>query len=168
MVDDIASAQFQRINAKLLRSRVHRGLASQRLDHPGAAIGDAAGRVAVDRPYAPAIFRHAIGAGENARGEGRFAIRRDHRVAAAVRCQIELPGEQNSIRIEGEPDFGQIVPRLAGDHQILGPVLYPLDRPAQDFRGCHHRQFVAVDECFQAKTPAHIVGDDTDMRLLEP
>ncbi len=127
-LDQVAAANFDRIEAEGRRRLVHQPLDRERDHRPGDAairrhrtgIGDHAARDA-------GIFAHVVGAGHFRHRHQRLdaAGRRVARIGADIGDDVRRQREQSRIGVEGAFERDVLVAAVEAGDEILAPVLGP-------------------------------------------
>ena len=160
VLDHVASAQFERVDAELLGGNVDQLFAGDGLHHPGAAIGAMTARVRVDALRRVLEALHSVRAGEDeCRRRRRHAVA-EVRVGADVLEVQCLAGQQRAGVVEGERDVHRLLAGVAAGDQVLGPVLDPLHRPAEQLRRDDDGVVLAAGEHLLPEATADVAHDD--------
>ena len=150
------------------RRDVEEHLAGQRLELPRAAVRRAPDGVRVDRLRREAGARHAVRPGEQHPDRGRGTDRPRRGIRAAVGHEVDVRGLDRAVGVEGHPDVGVLVARLARREQVLAPVLHPLHRRADLRRREHQAHLVALDHDLLPEATAGVAHHHPDAVLRHP
>ena len=134
-----------------------------RLGPPGAAIGPGRGGVG-EHPRHMGVDRgRPIGAGERAEIVGRGMGAEQGQVGAEIGGRADPEPEELAVPGKRQLGAGDVVARLVVDHEPLGPVAGPLDRPAEHLRGMEAERVFAIGTGPHPERAAHVVADDAQI-----
>ena len=160
---DVAAAQLDGIHVHLPRRDVEKYFAGEGFVLPRTAVGGQARGVGEHRLVVEAGLRHPVRAGEEHadRRGGEHRVRR--RVRPDVLDEVDVGGEDAAVLIERHPDIAVDVAGLTGRHQVLAPVLDPLQR-ARHLAGSQHdaHVFAHRHDLLAESTPG-VAHDDPDV-----
>ena len=163
------------------RGRVRAKLAGQQVHHPldqvdglgdpeRAGVGDAArGLVRVHPGDLAVRGLQVIGAGEDVEEPGGELGRLRGAVEGAVVGQ-HLGPQPEDLAVPGRGDLAVhvVVAGERGGHQVLRPVLHPLNRPAGEDGADDRADVPGIDRDLVAESAADVRGDDPDLMLGQP
>ncbi len=161
----VAPAQLDRVEAQLAGGDVEDHLPGHRLELPRAAVGGAPHAVGEHRPVLERGRRDPVGTREDHADGRAHAHRPGHGVGAHVLDVVDVGGEDRAVVVEGHLDPRVLVAGLPGRHQVLAPVLDPLDRPWQAQGGQHHAPLLAQRHDLLAEATAGVAHDHPDAVL---
>ena len=133
----------------------------------GAAVGRDHRRVGVDHLELDRVVTEPVRPGELRRGDegDDEAIRC---IGAGVVDEAVAQREDPSVAVDGDLDVVALAAFLVGGHQVLAPVLRPLDRPAEADRRVRHQDLLRVEEHdLGAEASAHVGRDHLHVELRQ-
>ena len=156
----VLATKIDRIHVHLARGDVEQDFAREGFVLPRPAIRRQARGIREHRLVVEAGLRNPVRAGEEHAdgGGGQHRIRR--RVRPDVVGEVDVDREDVAIVVEGHPGIAVDVPGLARRHQVLAPVLDPLQRRGHLARGQHDAHVFAHRDDLLAEPTAGVAHDD--------
>ena len=170
-LDEVLDPQLGGVHLEVVRQAVDEALHEVHGlgDAERARVGHAAGRlVRVDGRHLAVGRLQVVAAREHPEEPGRVLDRRRGAVEGAVVGQhVRADGEDLAVLGGGDLAAHHVVAREAGAHQVLGAVLHPLHRLADDQRRHDGAHVARVDRHLVAEPAADVGGDDPDLVLRQ-
>ena len=131
-VEQVALAQLDGVQAEPGGGHVEQVLARRRALEPARRpVGAARRLVGEHHPDPAAVGGHPVGAGEHGHGELGHRDAVGAAVGPVVLDDVVGQGQDPAAGVEGGRDPVVLLPGVVHRHQVLGPVLGPLDRAAE-------------------------------------
>ena len=158
--EDIAAAQVDGVHVHLACGDVEKDFAREGFVLPRTAVGGKPRGVGEHRLVVEARLRHAIRPREEHAdgGGGQHRVRR--RIGADVIHEVDIGGEDVAFVVERHPRPAVDMARLARGHQVLAPVLDPLERERHLARGQQDAHVFAHRDDLLAEAAAGVAHDD--------
>ena len=153
----VATAQFDRVDAHALRDRIEQSLAHERtLESPRRAISGR--RRLVGEPVVPGYpvgWQH-VPAGQDPGRHVRHPIAMGAYIGTLIVEELVIHGEHEAIGGNGRTDSVNLLARLVGGHQRFVAVFDPLHRALQTHGREQHQHVLGVDLAAHAKAATHV------------
>ena len=163
MRDQVFAAELDPVDAQILRNDVEQPLAEEiGLEAARPAIG--ADRRLVGHPQRNVELdvRDAVGASH----ELRDVARADGAVGAHIGAHVDVgmaaQSEDRAVAFAGDLNIDLGFAGMIHRHQVLAPVLGPLDRPVEMARRKRDQEILGIEFAARAKAAADIVLDHVD------
>ena len=163
--NEIAPAQFHRIDAGLVGGEIH-----QPLDH----IGGLRAAIAAIRPHRVGVRVHGRDIGMD-RGRAIDPGQRAQIVEEVRRAGLQMRAhvgdglhphaEEHAVLVERKLGVGDVVARLGVAEKGLRTRALPFDRPAGELRCEQHQRRLVEDRRLHAEAAADVAGDDVHLAL---
>ena len=160
-------AHGDRVDAELGGGHVEQVLARGRaLEPAGRPVGAARGLVGQHHPDPPPVGGHAVRAREHGRGElgDRDAV--GAAVGAVVLDDVVGQAQDPAAGVERGRDAVILLPGVVHRHQVLGPVLGPLDRAAGFHGEPGDQEVLGVELAAHPEPAARVDRVHPDQRLV--
>ena len=167
--DEIAAAQFGRVDAELVGGEIDDAFQQEgRLRPAGAAIGVDRHGMGEHRLGLDIDRRGRIGAGEQGPVEiGRDAGREGRQIGAHIGDRRHLEREELGVAVERQLDMGDVVAAMRVRHEAFRALGGPFDRPPDLAGGPGDDRLLGVMVDLRAEAAADIGGDDAQLRLRD-
>ncbi len=165
--DQIALAQLYRVDAgdarglvdHALQDVVGLGAARAAIGRRGRGVGEDAARIDVDQ-------LDVVHAGQAAREVQGLDVGADGADIGAHAAEVaDAQREKLALLVERQLDVAIGVARVVVAEEGLGTVRHPMHGPADLARGDQDREVFGVRSGLQSECTAHILGDDTQLRV---
>ncbi len=166
VVDDVAQAELERLDAELCRDHVDEPLPHERLGRPGPAVRHVARLVGDGDRLLEGQALDAVRAGHHRlHGPGHEVAHT--RVGARVDEHAHLQGEDDPVRAHRHLDVEALLTRLPGRGEVLVAILDPLHRSTEVHRHGRARDLLAAVAHLEPERATDLLGDDADHRRVE-
>lgn len=165
---EITAADCEPIEIEVARGEIEQALAEEAaLEAPRCAIRARRRLVAHHRVRRDAQVRHAIWPGEELRhvAHRRGAVR--PHIGADVDEDVAANAADRAVVFERDFHIAFGLARVGDRHEMLAPVLDPLDRVTEAARGKRHQEILRVEFAACAKSAADVVFDVVDRGLRQ-
>ena len=159
-VQQVALPHHERVEVELAGDHVEQAFAHPGLDLPRTPVGDVGRLVGRDDHRLDVEVLEPVGRREQGPDDRRVAGGRvaDLGVGALVEHQPEPDAEQPPVGVDRRLHVDALLAGLAADHEVLGAVLDPLHRPAEQQRGAGHGDVLARQPALLAEGPADVAA----------
>ena len=167
--DQVAAAELDAVDAEVLRHDVEQPLAEEvGLEAAGPAIGADRRLVGHQQRDIEIDIRNAI----RTRHELRDIARADRAIGAHIGAHVGIgvaaQAEDRAVLSAGDLDIAFRLARMVHRHQVLAPVLGPLDRPADMARGERDQKILRIELAARAEAAADVVLHHVDGVFRQP
>ncbi len=167
--DEVAAAQFDTVDAQILRRHVDQPLAEEiALEPAGRAIGPDRRLVGGGERRLDMDVGDAIGAGDHLRAIARRGRAVGADIGAHVGMEPPAHAEDGAVAPAGDLELAIELAGMVAGEEMLAPVLDPFDRPAEMARREGDEEILGIELAAHAEAAADIVLDHRDGVLGEP
>lgn len=156
--DEVAAAQFSRVDLQFARSRFHEAFDHIRCFRPPGATIRIDGRGVREDRFHLGIdgWRLVLARQQRRIQDGRHAAGKRRQIRAHVGRRMHAHGEEIALRIERQFRMRDVVAAMRIGQEGFGALGRPLDRSADLFRCPRERHVFRVQEDLRAEPAAHI------------
>ena len=165
-LDEVLAAQVDGVHAQVPGHHVEHALAEVAgLVAARGPVGAHPHLVGHDAADVGLVGRDPVGAGQHAGGGGRHQPAVGADVGAHVAVDVGAHAQQRAVLARGDLQLAAHLPRVVGGHQVLAPILDPLDRPPELHGGVGDQVVLRVELAADAEAAAHVGLDEVDTVL---